>query len=138
MSRAAADPHTGGMEKTTAPRSVFIVEDSPIVRERLAALMEEIEGVSVVGQADNPQDAADGILRTRPHWVLLDIQLIGGTGIEVLRRVRTRVPGTRFIVLTQMDSPQYRQICMQAGADHFFEKTQTNAVRDIVAGPFGH
>jgi DNA-binding NarL/FixJ family response regulator len=126
------------MEKTTAPRSVFIVEDSPIVRERLAALMGEIEGVSVAGQADNPQDAVDGILRTQPNWVLLDIQLVGGTGIEVLRRVRTRVPGTRFIVLTQMDSPQYRQICMQAGADHFFDKTQTNAVRDVIAGPFGH
>jgi DNA-binding NarL/FixJ family response regulator len=100
--------------------------------------MGEIEGVSVAGQADNPQDAVDGILRTQPNWVLLDIQLVGGTGIEVLRRVRTRVPGTRFIVLTQMDSPQYRQICMQAGADHFFDKTQTNAVRDVIAGPFGH
>lgn len=138
MPRAAADPHTGGMEKNTAPRSVYIVEDSPIVRERLAALMGEIESVSVVGHADNPQDAVNGILRTRPNWVLLDIQLIGGTGIEVLRRVRTRVPETRFIVLTQQDSPQYRQICMQAGADHFFEKTQINEVRDVVAGPFGH
>ena len=126
------------MENIIPPRSVFIVEDSRIVRERLAALVGEIEGVSVVGEADNPQDAVDGILRKRPDWVLLDIQLIGGTGLEVLRRVRTRVPGTRFIVLTQLDNPQYRRTCIEAGADHFFEKTQTTAVRDIIAGPFRH
>jgi DNA-binding NarL/FixJ family response regulator len=126
------------MEKIISPRSVFIVEDSRIVRERLAALMGEIQGVSVVGQADTPQDAVDGILRTRPNWVLLDIQLIGGTGLEVLRRVRSRVPDTRFIILTQQDNPQYRQICMQAGADYFYDKTQTNAVRDVISGPNGH
>src|SRR5690348_1131190 len=116
MDGVAAGPHTGGMEKTTAPRTVFIVEDSRIVRNRLVALMGEIEGVSVVGEADTPQDAVDGILRTRPTWVLLDIQLIGGTGIEVLRRARAQVPDTRFIVLTQQDNAQYRRTCMQAGA----------------------
>jgi DNA-binding NarL/FixJ family response regulator len=135
MVPAAGDPHTGSMEMATTSRSVFIVEDSPIVRKRLVALMGEIDGISVVGEADTPQDAVDGILRTRPSWVLLDIQLIGGTGIEVLRQVRTRVPGTRFIILTHMDNPQYRRICMQAGADYFFDKTQTVAVREIIAGP---
>src|SRR5690348_13725546 len=126
------------MEKNITPRSVFVVEDSPIVRDRLVALMGEIRGISVAGEADNPQDAVDGILRTQPTWVLLDLQPIGGTGLEVLRRVRTRVPGTRFIVLTQLDNSQYRRICMRAGADYFFEKTQTAAVRDLVAGPHGH
>ena len=137
MSRAAADPDTGGMEKIVTPRSVFIVEDSRMLRERLVALMGETGGVSVVGEADNPQDAVEGILRTQPDWVLLDIQLIGGTGLEVLRRVRARVPSTRFIVLTQLDNPQYRRICFEAGADQFFEKTQITAVRDIIAGPQG-
>jgi DNA-binding NarL/FixJ family response regulator len=134
MSRAPGDPHTGGMENNVTPRGVFIVEDSRIVRERLTSLMGEIEGVSVVGEADNPQDAVDGILRTRPDWVLLDIQLIGGTGLEVLLRTRTQVPCTRFIVLTQLDNAQYRRICLQDGADYFFEKTQTTAVRDLIAG----
>jgi DNA-binding NarL/FixJ family response regulator len=152
MSPAACDPHTGGMETAATPRkvsivegspmkttptrrTVFIVEDSPIVRRRLVALMGEIPGVSVVGQADTQEDAATGILREQPDWVLLDIQLIGGTGIEVLRRVRARVPGTRFIVLTHLDNPQYRRICMQAGADYFFDKTQTTVVKEIIAGP---
>jgi DNA-binding NarL/FixJ family response regulator len=131
----ACDPHTGGMEKTPAPRGVFIVEDSPIVRERLVALMGEIAGISVVGEANTAREAVDGILRTLPTWVLLDIQLIGGSGIEVLRQVRTRVPGTRFVILTHLDNPQYRRTCMQAGADYFFDKTQTVAVREIIARP---
>ena len=121
--------------QNVTPRSVFIVENSAIVRKRLVALMGEIDGVSVVGEAETPQAAVDGILLTRPSWVLLDIQLTGGNGLEVLRRVRTCVPGTRFIVLTHLDNPQYRRICMQAGADHFFDKTQTIAVKEIVAGP---
>src|SRR5689334_21164559 len=125
------------MENIIPPRSVFIVEDSRIVRERLAALVGEIEGVSVVGEADKPQDAVDGMLGEWPDWVLLDIHLIGGTGLEVRRRVRTRVPGTRFIVLTQLDNPQYSRTCIESGAVVFFAKTQTTAVRDIIAGPVG-
>jgi DNA-binding NarL/FixJ family response regulator len=135
MAAGAADSHTGGMETKATPRSVFIVEDSPVVRQRLVALLDETAGVCVVGEADTPKDAVEGILRTRPDWVLLDVQLIGGTGIDVLRQVRARVPDTTFVVLTNLANVHYRKCCIDAGADHFFDKTQTIAVREIIAGP---
>jgi DNA-binding NarL/FixJ family response regulator len=124
------------MQAATDNRThVFIVEDSPIVRKRLVAMMDETEGVSVVGEADTEKDAVEGILRTRPDWVLLDVQLIGGSGIEVLRQVRRQVPDTGFIVLTNFNTPQYRRVCIQEGASHFVDKMQVSEIKEILAGP---
>jgi DNA-binding NarL/FixJ family response regulator len=71
----------------TQLRTVFIVDDIPTMRERLGELVRDIEGVEIVGNAGTPSEAIDGILRTRPDCVLLDYQLIGGTGVDVLRAV---------------------------------------------------
>jgi DNA-binding NarL/FixJ family response regulator len=67
--------------------------------------------------------------------VLLDVQLIGGSGVDVLRQVRTQVPDTGFIVLTNFNTPQYRRTCIQAGASHFVDKMQVTAIKEILAGP---
>ena len=114
---------------------VFIVEDSAPIRERLSSLLCEIDGVSVVGEADTPAAAIEGILRTRPDSVVLDIQLTGGSGIDVLRQVLPRAPGIVFIVLTNNPNPQYRRACMDAGARYFFDKTTEFAkVVEVIAG----
>jgi CRP/FNR family transcriptional regulator len=114
---------------------VFIVEDSAPIRERLTGLLNAIGGVSVVGEADSIRTAVEGILRTRPEAVLLDIRLIDGSGIDVLREVHPLAPEVAFVVLTNNATPQYRRICMEAGASHFLDKTTEFArVRQIVAG----
>lgn len=128
--------HTGGMGNTPTgvPTNVFIVEDSASIRERLVGMLGDIERVFVVGEADTPKTAVEGILRTRPDLVVLDIQLIGGSGINVLREARPRVPATVFIVLTNHPNAQYRRICMEAGAAHFFDKnTEIAKVREVIA-----
>ena len=137
MVRGGARSQTDGMENVTSETrtNVFIVEDSAPIRERLNGLLSDIEGVLVVGEAATPQSAVEGILRTRPDSVVLDIQLMGGTGIEVLRRVHPQAPEVVFIVLTNHSSPQYRRIYTEAGASHFLDKTTEFArVRQIVAG----
>jgi DNA-binding NarL/FixJ family response regulator len=85
-------------------------------------MLAKIDGVCVVGEADNAPSAIQGILRTRPDSVVLDIKLIGGSGIEVLRRVRSVEPTINFIVLTNNADEQYRKVCMAAGANHFLDK----------------
>jgi DNA-binding NarL/FixJ family response regulator len=135
MVAAAAPSHTVAMQPNhTAGNTVFIVEDSQAVRQRLVEFLRATAGIAVVGEADNPHDAVAGILSMRPDWVLLDLQLIGGTGIDVLREVRALVPGTTFIVLTNLATIQYRRACIEAGATHFFDKTQAMAVRDVIVG----
>jgi len=137
MVRGGIALHTGGMQTdpSEAEMNVFIVEDSASIRERLAAMLGDIEGVSVVGQAETPAEALEGILRTRPDSVVLDIQLTGGSGLDVLRKAHPQVPATVFIVLTNHADPQYRRICMQAGAAYFFDKSNEIAkVREVISG----
>jgi DNA-binding NarL/FixJ family response regulator len=125
------------METTCSVRArkVFIVEDAPAIRERLIELMAEIDGAAVVGFADTPADAITGILGTQPDCVVLDYQLIGGTGIDVLRAVCPNAPSTTFIVLTNHANPQYRRLCLEAGARWFLDKsTEFRKIKDVIAG----
>ena len=137
MVRRGRGLHTGGMQTapSEAEMNVFIVEDSASIRERLVAMLGDMEGVAVVGEADTPRAALEGILRTQPDSVLLDIQLNGGSGLDVLREAHPQVPATVFIVLTNYPTPQYRRICMEAGAAYFFDKSSEIAkVREVIAG----
>jgi DNA-binding NarL/FixJ family response regulator len=112
---------------------VFIVDDVPSMRERLRELVGDVPDVDVVGDAGTISDAIAGILATRPACVLLDYQLVGGTGVDVLRAVHDRAPDTVFVVLTNHPDPQYRRACMAAGADHFFDKsTEFERVAEVL------
>jgi DNA-binding NarL/FixJ family response regulator len=104
-------------------RTVFLVEDSAPIRSRLVELLGEIDGVSVVGEAGTPEEAVAGILRTQPHCVVLDLQLLDGSGVDVLRAVRAESPEITFVVLTNHPTPQYRRVCMEAGAAFFLDKS---------------
>ena len=103
--------------------SVFIAEDHPAVRERIVALLNGAGHFEVVGEAGSPGEAIEGILRTRPDAVVLDIHLLGGTGLEVLKSIHPRRPGVRFVVLTNHPIAQYRKAFMAAGADCVLDKS---------------
>jgi len=115
------------------PTQVFIVDDLPSMRERLRELVGGLPDVSVIGDAGTPTDAIAGILATRPACVLLDYQLVGGTGVDVLRAIHPQLPGIVFVVLTNHPDPQYRQACMAAGATHFLDKsTEFDRIADVL------
>ena len=69
----------------------------------------------------------------RPAWVVLDYQLRGGTGVEVLRAVHPIAPDIAFMVLTNHPTPQYRRLCLEAGARCFLDKsTEFNKIKDVI------
>jgi DNA-binding NarL/FixJ family response regulator len=105
------------------PNHVYIVDDSQPVRARLAHLLRSLPHVTVAGEAGSANEAIAGILRLRPDSVLLDLNLMGGTGIEVMRKVRTAAPEVVFIVLTNHFEAQYRDACLDAGAAYFLDKS---------------
>lgn len=109
------------MDQPQAPIKVFLVDDSIPVRERVAQMLRE-HAIDVVGEAEAPQAAIEGILATHPDVVVLDIQLKGGTGLDVLRAVRQAAPQTAFIVLSNNSGPAYRKIYRIEGAMHFLDK----------------
>ena len=102
---------------------IFIVDDMPSMRERLRELVADIDGVEIVGDAGTPAEAIAGILSTHPDCVLLDYQLAGGTGVDVLRAVHPRSPEIAFIVITNHATAQHRRACLDAGARYFFDKS---------------
>lgn len=102
---------------------VFVVEDSPIVQERLVAMLNDIQHVEVVGVADNAVDAIAGILRLQPDTVVLDIKLRVGSGIGVLQELRRQSSPVAKIMLTNYASLEFRKQCLAMGADYFFDKT---------------
>jgi DNA-binding NarL/FixJ family response regulator len=117
---------------------VFIVEGSAPIRERLSGLLGDIEGVTVIGEADTVKAAVEGILRTKPDSVVLDIRFSDGSGLEVLRKVRPLAPETVFMVLTNHPDPQYRRLYTEAGASHFLDKTsEFSKVVEVIAGRVG-
>lgn len=103
--------------------TVFIADDSLVVRERLTTLLNELEGIEIVGQAETVADAITAIRQLKPAVVILDIRMPGGSGIDVLRSIKQDEPATVVIVLTNYPYPAYRKQSLAAGADFFFDKS---------------
>ena len=107
---------------STAPARVFLADDSGPIRARVAALL-GAHALSVVGEAATPQACIAGILASQPQVVVLDIQLEGGTGLEVLRAIRQAAPGIAFVVFSNNAGPAYRKRYLGEGADAFLDKS---------------
>jgi DNA-binding NarL/FixJ family response regulator len=120
---------------TSHPTEVFIVDDSAQIRTRLAQMLSAMEHVRLIGEADCALEAIGHIRRLRPDCVLLDLNLLGRSGLEVLRAIHAESPGIAFIVLTNHSEPQYRSACMEAGARYFLDKSsEFERVPELVAG----
>jgi len=103
--------------------TVFIVDDSALIRERLVKLLGDVDGLVVVGEAASAASAIAGIFGTMPDSVVLDVHLDGGSGLDVLRKVHPQLPEVHFVVLTNHPSVQYRRAYMAAGASFFLDKS---------------
>jgi two-component system response regulator DesR len=101
---------------------IFLADDSAAIRERVAGLLAD-RAMNVVGQAETPQASIHGILAAHPDVVVLDVQLDGGTGLEVLRAVRRAEPGIAFVVFSNNAGPAYRRRYLAEGATAFLDKS---------------
>jgi YesN/AraC family two-component response regulator len=128
------------MEGGSGPmQHVLIVDDSEPIRERLTALLAEIPRIQIVGQTGDGRQALEAVRVLKPDSVILDIQLPGRSGIELLKDIKARHPQVRVIMLTNHDEPGYRRQCKQLGADHFLNKTlEFDKIIDTILEPTAH
>jgi two-component system response regulator DesR len=105
-----------------APIKVFLADDSDLICDRVAALL-GAAGMNVVGRGHTPQGCFDGILASQAQVVVLDVQLDGGTGLEVLRTVRLAAPDVAFVVFSNSAGPAYRKRYLAEGARQFIDKS---------------
>jgi DNA-binding NarL/FixJ family response regulator len=124
------------LHHTTGPEmQLFIVEDSIPVRDRLVRTIEDLPGLEIVGTAEDVPAAITGLTDRHPDALILDLQLPSGSGLQVLRAVREKLPKLRVIVMTNFAAEPYRKAAMAAGAEVFLDKSaEFGRVRDILSG----
>lgn len=103
---------------------IFLVEDSPVIRDNLAESLEELTGARVVGSASNEDEARQWLADNASGWDLavVDLFLLQGSGLNVVKSCGNRALRQKVIVLTNYATPPIRQRCLALGADAVFDK----------------
>jgi two-component system, NarL family, response regulator LiaR len=110
---------------------VLLVDDHPVVRQGLRALLSTHEGIEVVGEADDGEAAVAAADRLSPDVVLMDVVMPGLDGVEALRRIGERRPQTRVVMLTSYADERRAMEAVDAGASGFLLKDASP--RDVAA-----
>lgn len=113
------------MEGGDRPLRLVVVDDHGLVREGTVELLERDPSLSVVGQASTGEEAVELICALNPDLVLVDIELPGMSGIDVVRAVARRAPAVRFLVVSAYDDQAYVLEALGAGASGYLLKTTT-------------
>ena len=114
-----------------APVRVMLVDDHPIVRIGLAALISSLPEMETVAQAGNGHEALALHREHKPDVTLMDLRLPDLSGVEVIRTLRAESPEARFIVLTTYEGDEDIHQALQAGARGYIIKGMPH---DLLAG----
>lgn len=118
---------------------VVVVEDHPMFRNGLVALLGELDGIEVVGEAATGEQAEEVVAALDPDVVLMDLHLPGMSGVEATSRITTRQPRVAVLVLTMLDDDSSLLGAMRAGARGYLLKEAApqeivRAVEAVAAG----
>lgn len=121
------------------PVSVVIVDDHPVVRDGLGAMVSAAPDIEVVGEAGTGEEALALIYQRRPMIVLMDLLLPDIDGSEVIRQVCANSSDTAFIVLTTLVGDELIYRAIEAGARGYLFKDMArkeliNAIRAVAKG----
>lgn len=101
---------------------VLVVDDHPVVREGIAAMLGRMPNVAVVGEAENGQQAVEMAGRLHPDVVLMDLRLPIMDGVEATRRIVQKQPEVRVLILTTFDQDEMILAGLRAGARGYLLK----------------
>src|SRR6202167_5033208 len=121
------------------PIRILSVEDHPVFRKGLAAIVSAERDMLLVGQASNAVDAVAEFRRHRPDITLMDVRLPGSDGTDTLIAIRGEFPQARIIMLTTSDGDGEIQRALRAGASAYILKSMAKnelvgVIRSVHAG----
>jgi two-component system nitrate/nitrite response regulator NarL len=118
---------------------VLVVDDHPLFRKGVTQLLAMEPSIEVVGEAGTQAEALELARRTEPDLILLDLNLKGESGLDVLTALKEEDPARRVVILTVSDSPDDLVSTIRAGADGYLLKDMEpqdmlDRVRDALQG----
>ncbi len=102
---------------------ILIVDDNMNFVDRMISLLEDADNIGYISVASNYDEARRLLVSENPDVVLLDINLPGKNGIELLKLIRQNNKECRVIMITNHADDYYRQQCKELGAKHFLDKS---------------
>lgn len=117
------------------PVRVVLVDDHPVVRDGLKALLDSVDDMAVVGEAASGEEAIDVVCETFPDVVIMDIEMPGIGGIEATKRLVATNPGSVVLVLTMYGEDEFVFAALRGGARGYLVKgaQQEDVLRTIRA-----
>jgi DNA-binding NarL/FixJ family response regulator len=118
---------------------VLLVDDHALLRQGMAAIINEEPDLIVCGEADGVRTAIAAATECRPDVALIDLSIRGGDGLELLRDMRSRFPDIHTLVLSMYDETVYADRALRAGARGYImkaeaAKTVLTAIRSVLGG----
>ncbi|MFY9949606.1 MAG: response regulator transcription factor [Candidatus Sulfotelmatobacter sp.] len=120
-------------------KTVFVVDDHPIVRQGLTLLINQESDLTVCGEAEEMHSALSAIHAVRPDILIVDISLNGPDGLELLKNIRITSPRLPVLILSMHDESIYAERALRAGANGYIMKQEATekvlvALRRILSG----
>lgn len=112
--------------------SIVIVEDHPLFREGIRAMVAKEETLLFAGEADTLKEGLPKVKECRPHVALVDLSLPDGSGFDLIRDIREQIPETRVMVLTMHSKTTHIVKALEAGAMGYISKE--SASETLVSG----
>jgi DNA-binding NarL/FixJ family response regulator len=118
---------------------ILLVDDHAIVREGFAELINSRADLEVCGQAASAPEATSAVERFKPDMVVVDLSLQGGSGLDLIKNLKTLDPFLRLLVLSMHDETLYAERALRAGALGYVMKREDSgtflqAVHDVLQG----
>jgi DNA-binding NarL/FixJ family response regulator len=123
-------------------KTVYLVDDHPVVRESLTSLLNHEPDLSVCGEAEDAVSAMRDISAKRPDLIIVDLSLSAGSGFELIKDLKKLVPDLAILVFSMHDEKLYAERCIRAGAGGYVMKRESTkrilaTVREVLAGRMG-
>ncbi|MFY9937186.1 MAG: response regulator transcription factor [Silvibacterium sp.] len=120
-------------------KTVFVVDDHPLLRQGLALMINREQDLVVCGEAEEAQAAMKAIAAKRPDILIADISLNGPDGLDLLKNLRTLYPDLPVLILSMHDESIYAERALRARANGYIMKQEAAekvlvAVRRILSG----